>query len=112
MRTSRGEVWLSDYGKPFGREQGGARPAVILNGSLLNSDRMGLTVALPLTSRNRGWPSHVAIRPGDSGLRQKSWVMVEQVRSISTARLRGRIGVIESRELDQISDVLSELLAL
>jgi mRNA-degrading endonuclease toxin of MazEF toxin-antitoxin module len=38
--------------------------------------------------------------------------MVEQVRSISTARLRGRIGVIDDRELDQISEVLSRLLVL
>jgi mRNA interferase MazF len=112
MKTSRGEVWLTDYGKPVGREQGYSRPAVILNGSLLNTHRMGLTVALPLTSRRRDWPSHIQIAPGTSGLREHSWAMAEQIRSISTARLRHRLGTIDSRELRRISDVLSELLTM
>jgi mRNA interferase MazF len=112
MKTSRGEVWLTEYGKPVGREQGYSRPAVILSGSLLDTHRMGLAVALPLTSRRRDWPSHIEIAPGNSGLRERSWAMAEQVRSISTTRLRHRLGTIELRELDYISDVLAELLAM
>jgi mRNA interferase MazF len=101
---------LTDYGDPVGREQGFCRPAVILNGSLLDSRRMGLTVAVPLTSRRRGWPSHVEVAPGPSGLREKSWAMAEQIRAISTTRLRHRLGVVEPDEVGRITQVIFDLL--
>jgi mRNA interferase MazF len=110
MRTTRGEIWLADYGEPVGREQGYPRPAVILSGPMLPTERMGLSVTLPLTSRRRNWPSHVEISPGESGLRERSWAMVEQIRSISTLRLSHRLGRIAGPELSSISQVLSDIL--
>jgi mRNA interferase MazF len=112
VKTFRGEVWLADYGEPVGREQGYPRPALILHGSRFDMDRAGLAIAVPLTSRDRGYPTHVEVAPGPSGLRQTSWAMGEQLRAISTSRLQRRLGEVDAAVLDRMTLVLRHLLQM
>ena len=44
-------------------------------------------VVVPFTSRRRGLPVHVEVRPPDGGLREVSFAMCEQVRSLAVDRL-------------------------
>ncbi len=49
----------------------------------------GLVVIVPLTSVNRGILWHVRVAPEDGGVRQESWAMVDQLRTVSRDRLAG-----------------------
>jgi mRNA-degrading endonuclease toxin of MazEF toxin-antitoxin module len=49
-----------------------------------------LVVAVPFTTRRRGVPTHVEVRPPAGGLRDLSFAMCEQIRSLSTERLGSR----------------------
>jgi mRNA interferase MazF len=103
-------VWFADYGRPFGREQGGRRPTVVLSKTRFNESRLGLAIAVPLTTRDRGWPQHIPILPGGSGLREPSWAMTEQVRAISVDRLLHHMGHVDEDTIVKIMDVFGHLL--
>ncbi len=109
MRITRGDLWLADYGQPMGREQGGPRPTVVMSGRAVNDVRMGLVFSVPLTTTERGWPSHVEVPPG-TGLEKQSWAMVEQFRAISVQRLTRRIGWVEEPTLEKMRVILSHLI--
>ena len=88
MRTiRRGEVWLAELGPTQGREQAGERPVLIVSTDPFNQGRARLVVAVPFTTRDRGLPIHVEVRPPDGGLREVSFAMCEQVRSLAVERL-------------------------
>jgi mRNA interferase MazF len=86
----RGEVWLADLGPTRGREQSGERPVLVVSADPINQGPADLVVAVPFTTRRRGIPTHVEVRPPEGGLREISFAMCEQVRSLATERLGPR----------------------
>ena len=114
MRTvRRGEVWLADLEPARGREQSGDRPILIVSANLFNQGRGGLVVAVPFTTRDRGLPIHVEVRPPDGGLRDVSFAMCEQVRSLAVERLGPHpVGRVSAAVLDSVENRLRLLLDL
>jgi mRNA interferase MazF len=51
-----------------------------------NQGRAHLVVAVPFTTRDRGLPIHVEVRPPDGELREVSFAMCERVRSLAVDR--------------------------
>jgi mRNA interferase MazF len=93
MRLTQGEIWFTRYDRrPAGHEQGFDRPAIIISNDSFNRSRLGLVLAVPLTSRYRGYPTHIRVDPGETGLAKPSWAMVEQVRAVSPDRLDFLVG--------------------
>jgi mRNA-degrading endonuclease toxin of MazEF toxin-antitoxin module len=87
VAPSRGEVWLTDL-SPVRRP------------------------TLPITSTLRGIPSHVEVVPPGGGLKVKSAVLCDGVRSISTDRLHSRWGQIRPRTMVKIENFLRFLMRL
>jgi mRNA interferase MazF len=108
----RGDIWWLDFDPTTGREQGGRQPALVLSADRFNASRRGLVVVAPLTTTLRGFAWHVEIEPPEGGLRQRSAVMVEQVRSVSVARLAGRLGAVEPATVARVATRLRLLFAL
>lgn len=111
-RQRRGEVWWMDPNPVRGHEQGGRRPAVVVSDDEWNLGRAGLVVTCPLTRTSRPNPLHVPIEPHEATLHYRSFVLVEQARSISVERLGARIGVVSPQTLLAIERRLRALLAL
>ena len=114
MRTiRRGEVWLAELGPTRGREQAGERPVLVVSADPINQGPADLVVAVPFTTRGRGVPTHVEVRPPDGGLREISFAMCEQVRSLAVERLGSRpFGRVPVTVLDSVENRLRLLLAL
>jgi mRNA interferase MazF len=90
-----------------GHEQKGRRPALVVSKTLFN-EKTGLAIICPLTSTDRGFPFHVAVRddPDVTG-----FVMVEQVKSIDYhTRHATRIGHVSSAVLDEVLSILDACL--
>jgi mRNA interferase MazF len=106
-----GDVVWAELGTGVGREQGGRRPVVIIasNDFLAAVDRM--IIMVPVTSRNCGWPNHVAVS-GATGLDRPSYAMTEQVRAISRERVVGHAGSIDQQSLDRVRVYLRDFLDL
>jgi mRNA interferase MazF len=108
----RGEVWAVDLDPVRGHEQAGRRPALILSADAFNTSPADLVVVLPITSKLRKLPSRVRIAPPEGGLRMESWVIGEQVRTVSKSRLTSRLGAVSPATMRAVSDVVRLLLDL
>lgn len=95
----RFEIWSVDFGKDvIGSEQGGVRPAVIIQNDTGNV-HSDTTIVLPLTTKIKKiyQPTHTLIRKDvNNGLEDNSMVLGECIRQVSKKRVRKYIGFISS----------------
>ena len=112
-KPGRGEVWLIDLNPTKGHEQAGRRPCLVLSDDMLNHGPADVAVVLPITSTDRGIPSHVRIDAPEGGLRNTSFVKCEDMRSVSvSARFIKRLGAVEARTLADVERIVRYLLGL
>ena len=104
--------WVVDLDPTEGREQAGRRPALIISVDAFNRSAAELLLAVPLTSRDKGVRSHVPILAGEGGLDLPSFIKCEDVRSISTRRLRHRLGSVSDITLRMVEARLRILMGL
>jgi len=109
---ARGDIWYADLDPTRGHEQAGRRPVLIISVDRFNHGPADLLVAIPITSKSKGIPSHVRVEPSASGLRQESFILCEAIRSISKSRVTKRLGRIPPVALSQVEDILRVLLGL
>lgn len=109
---SRGEIWMVDLNPTRGHEQAGVRPALVVSVDTFNHGPAGLAVVLPVTSRARGIPLHVSVDPPEAGLSTKSFIKIEDVRSVAVERLTRRLGKVSAATIAQAEDRLRILLGL
>jgi mRNA interferase MazF len=108
----RGEIWLADLHPTRGREQSGRRPVLVLSDDTFNSGPADLIVVLPITSTVRDIPLHVVVEKGEGGVRNRSAILCEAIRSISTERLLSRWGALSSDMIAEVEDRVRILLKL
>lgn len=111
-QLTRGEVWSADLNPVKGHEQAGKRPCLIISVDLFNQGAAGLVVVLPITSKDKGIPFHVELNPPEGGLKLRSFIKCEDVRSISVERLEKRWGTVWSETLAAVEDRLRILMGL
>jgi len=88
MKIKRGDIYLADLDKAYGSEQGGVRPVLIIQNNKGNK-YSPTTIVAPVTGRaysKASLPTHYYI-PVSAGLKNKSIVMLEQIRVIDQSRL-------------------------
>jgi mRNA interferase MazF len=109
----RGEVWLADLEPTRGREQAGERPVLVVSTDSFNQGGAQLVIVVPFTTRRRGLGVHVEVRPPAGGLREVSFAMCEQVRSLAVDRLASSpLGSVPAPVLRAVEDRLRLLLEL
>ncbi|MGC9317493.1 MAG: type II toxin-antitoxin system PemK/MazF family toxin [Armatimonadota bacterium] len=109
---ARGEVWYADFNPVRGHEQAGHRPALVVSADLFNAGPANLVVVLPMTTVDRGIPLHVAVEPPEGGVRERSLIKCEDIRSIDQRRLTRRLGVVSQETMARVDDHLRALLVL
>mgnify|MGYP002338717033 CR=1 FL=1 len=112
LQPCRGDIWYIDLNPTRGREQSGKRPGLIISENSFNFGPAGLVVVLPITSKYKGIPLHVPIKPEASQLPQKSYTKCEDIRSISKERLISKVGSIDNFVLSLVEDNLKILLGI
>jgi len=111
MQPSRGEIWTVNLEPVEGHEQGGGnRPALIISVDEFNHGPADLVTALPITTKHKGIPFHVAVDPPEGGLTRRSFIKCEDIRSLSKNRLKKRLGRISQTKMLQVEESLKMLL--
>lgn len=108
----RGSVWYVEFDPVVDHEQAGRRPALVVSSETFNTGPAGLITVLPITSRQRRMASRVPLSPPEGGLTMPSWVITEQVRTVSKRRLGRQLGQVSPETLAAVSDALRLLLGL
>ena len=111
-KPARGEIWEADLNAPRGHEQGGTRPVLVVSVDLFNQGPSGLALVVPISTKDKRVRSQVPIEAGEGGMRIKSFIKCEAIRSISIQRLQGRWGVVSAATLSAVEDRLRILLNL
>ena len=109
---TRGEIWTVDLNPVRGHEQAGKRPCLVISVDLFNQGASGLVVVLPVTSKDKGIPFHVTVKPPEGGVKIQSFIKCEDVRSISVERLEKRWGTVSPEILTLVEDRLRILMGL
>lgn len=100
----RGDIWHADIGEPVGHEAAYERPVLVVSSGRFNI--VGMVTICPITRTEKLYPTRIRIQPGASGLYTTSYVQVEQVRTISTARLIKQHGRADAEHLRDIQRIL------
>ena len=113
MIVKRGEIYYADLSPVIGSEQGGLRPVLIIQNDVGNL-HSPTVIAAAITSKHSKakMPTHIAISARTSGLAQDSMVLLEQLRTLDKARLRGKTGEISLKDMYRVNKALSVSLGL
>ena len=108
----RGEIWWIELEPVRGHEQGGTRPGLVISNDIFNSSPAELVVIVPVTSKAKPIRSFLQIHPPEAGLRQTSYIICDQVRTISRSRLtkvNGRVSESTLKEVERRLKILMDL---
>ena len=87
----------------------GKQLVLVVSADPFNMSLADMVVVVPLTTRKRGIPLHVEVKPPEAGLKKTSYVMCENIRSISKERLNDRCGVVSDQTMRQVEKRLQLL---
>lgn len=108
----RGLVVYVDLDPARGHEQAGQRPALVVSNDKLKPERSELITILPITTRERALRTRIALRPPEGGVRKPSWVIGEQIRTISIERVSSVWGSVMDSTMADVDRILQFLLKL
>jgi mRNA interferase MazF len=103
-----GDVIWADLGKTKGHEQEGKRPAIVVS----CFPQHKLVIIIPITTKDKGWWMMVRLPKEESHLKEDSFALCHQIRSISMERVDYRTGKISSTSLAKVKTVLTNVLQL
>lgn len=109
-RILRGEIRWADLNPVRGHEQAGLRPVLILSHDIFN-ERSGTVIAVAITSQPQkaGFPLTIELQ--SPNLPKKSWLKINQIRTLSVERIGKVIGKASPEELYQAIEGLNEIIA-
>ena len=112
MPVRRGDIYRVDFGTPRGSEQGGLRPALVVQNNAGNASSPTTIIAAITTRRKGSYPFHVDISALESGLPHDSTVLLEQLLTVNQNRLVKRVGNLSSTKMREVDKALQVSLGL
>ena len=113
MNLIRGTVVLVSFDPTLGHEQKGVRPCVITTDpEVIRDQKFPMVCVVPVTKTQGEGALYPSIEPGRSGLRTRSFALVDQVRSIDKRRISKIFGQISDEELKKIDEGLRLFIGL
>lgn len=112
IMIKQGDIVLVDFGESYGSEQGGVRPAMIIQNNKGNF-YSPTTQVVPITSEfKKPMITHVELQPEATGLIKKSTALIEQTRTIDKGRIIKRIGKADENVMRQVARALTASFSL
>lgn len=106
MEIRRGEIYYADLSPVIGSEQGGLRPVLVIQNDIGNKHSPTTIVAAITSKRDRSkMPTHVTINV--EGLRRKSVVLLEQLRTIDKSRVQEKLAELDTQDVEQVDEALA-----
>ena len=94
----RGDIYYFDFGENRGSIQSGNRPVLVLQADNFNTKAPTIIVAAITTVIKKQYlPSHVVL-PDDTGLKQPSMVLIEQIRAVNKSDLTTKVGSLHDEQ--------------
>lgn len=109
----RGEIYWVDWSPGRGSEQGGLRPALVIQNDIGNQySSTTIVVAVSTKVPPKAYPFQVLISSSESGLPENSVVKCEQIMTIDSTRLRERLGQLPFAKIVEVDSAICRSLGL
>lgn len=109
-KPTAGAVVILDLGNaPFGHEQSGLRPGIIL------SEQNGVVITIPLTTNTtalRFSATFAVVPDSKNGLAATSVALVFQIRAVDKTRIVKHIGVLSSKDARVLNKLIRTITSL
>lgn len=103
---NRGDIYFADLDPVMGSEQGGTRPVLIIQNDVGNKYSPTVIVAAITSSMKKGnLPTHIKIE-GVEGLQGKSYILLEQLRTLDKRRLLRKMAELPNDILQKVDAAL------
>jgi mRNA interferase MazF len=113
VTIDRGTIVLLGLDPTVGHEQRGVRPCVVVSDPRVVADqRFPLVAIVPVTGTAGEGALYPALTPRESGLKKRSYALVDHVRSVDKRRIRRAFGPVAHDELRAIDEGLALFLGL
>ena len=99
--TKRGDIYYANLSPVIGSEQGGHRPIIILQnnkGNLYSKTTIAAAITGELDKAHL--PTHIIFTA--DGMKKKSMVLLEHIRTIDKSRLGNYIGTVDDKTMKRI----------
>ncbi len=110
-RILRGEIRWADLDPTRGREQAGMRPVLVLSQDVFN-ERSGTVIAMALTSQPQRAGFPLTLELTSAALPKRSWVKINQIRTLSVERIGKRLAKMSVEELAVVVEGLNEIIGV
>ena len=108
LQYHRGDIVWADFGDTVGSEQGGIRPAVVIQNEKGNQHSPCLIVAIMTSKDKKPMITHVSVNPSsETGLKRPTTTMMEQIRTIDKTRVLGWSGKLSDRMMECIDKAIA-----
>lgn len=112
MAIKRGDIYYADLSPVTGAEEGGMRPVVIISNNKINRYTPTVTVAVIISRTVKPKETSVKISSDMGILSRDSTVLLEQIRTIDTIRLKDYIGYLDDETMQRIDNAIIAALGL
>jgi len=111
---TRGEIWWTDFGIPFGSETGFRRPVVIIQDDSFNRSKINTVIIIPLTTNLAlaEAPGNVLLEKEESGLTKDSVLVVSQLSAIDKKRLVEQSGKLDKQIIKEAEEGIKLVLGI
>lgn len=108
----RGEIYMMDFGIPFGSEPAHRRPVIVIQANKDNLEKLNTTVVVPLTSNtiNANYAGNVFLAKSDTALPKDSVALVHQIIVIDKQRLEEKLSKVSKTKLIEIENAIDYVL--
>lgn len=102
-----GDIVMCNFGTAYGCEQGGLRPALVVQNDVGNKYSPTVIVC-PITSSKskKPLPTHITITPQETGIKVESTILFEAIRCVDKKRIKNGQG--EIIKVGQVNETLRE----
>jgi len=109
----RGVIILANLDPVVGSEQGKTRPALVIQNDIGN-EFSPTTIVAPITSKifSKQFPTNVEIDKTDSPLKEKSTVLLNQIRAIDKTRIIKSYGMLSGKKMKEVDEAIMNSLGL
>jgi mRNA interferase MazF len=111
---TRGDIWLADFGIPFGSEPGFRRPVLVVQDDDFNRSMINTVVIVPFTTNLAlaEAPGNVFFEADDTGLSKDSVIVSSQLTAIDRRRLLERISKVDKKYFGEIEEGIAIVLGM
>ena len=110
-KINKFKIYSVDLDPTVGAEMNKKRPCIVVSPDEMNA-HIRTAMIVPLTSVARALPTRVPIKASpQSGLKNDSYAVIDQLKTVDKSRLDNLIGEISEAEKQQITSILLDMFA-